>query len=69
MLAHVGLIAGLLYAIGSSIYDVLTTGSVNLGTALAFIAPIGKPIIFAVIGYIVGLLEAYLYNMFTRWHS
>lgn len=66
-MAHVGLVAGILYSFGGAIYDVLTTGSVNLGTALAFLALIGMPIIFAAFGFIVGLIEAVLYNLFAGW--
>jgi hypothetical protein len=34
---------------------------------LAFGALIGMPIIFATFGFIVGLIEAFLYNLFARW--
>ena len=67
LMALVGLIFGILYSFGGAIYDVLTTGSVNLGTALAFLALIGMPIMFATFGFIVGLIEAFLYNLFARW--
>jgi hypothetical protein len=67
LMAPIGLVAGVLYSFGGAIYDVLTTGSVNLGTALAFLALIGMPIIFAAFGFIVGLLEALLYNLFAGW--
>ena len=66
LMAPVGLVAGILYSFGGAIYDVLTTGSVNLGTALAFLALIGMPIVFATFGFIVGLIEAFLYNLFAR---
>ena len=69
LMAFIGLIAGMLYSFGGAIYDVLTTGSVNLGTALAFLALIGMPIIFAMFGFIVGLIEAFLYNLFAKWFS
>ncbi|MFC1572019.1 DUF3566 domain-containing protein [Candidatus Eisenbacteria bacterium] len=42
-------------------------GPVNLGTALVFLALIGMPLIFAVVGAILGLIEATLYNLFARW--
>ena len=67
LMALVGLIFGILYSFGGAIYDVLTTGSVNLGTALAFLALIGMPIMFATFGFIVGLIAAFLYNLFARW--
>ena len=65
MMAIVGLIAGMLYSFGGAIYDVLTTGSVNLGTALAFLALIGMPVIFAASGFVLGLIQAPLYNLFA----
>jgi hypothetical protein len=76
LMAPLGLIAGILYSFGGAIYDVLvstkvlsssTTPGVGYGTALAFLALIGMPIMFAAFGFIVGLLEAVLYNLFARW--
>ena len=67
LFSFVGLIAGILYSFGGAIYDLLTSGSVNLGTALAFLALIGIPITFGVFGFIVGLIEAFLYNILVRW--
>ena len=64
-MSFVGLIAGILYSFGGAIYDVLTSGSVYWGTALAFLAIIGMPIVFASFGFIVGLIEVYLYNLFA----
>ncbi len=61
--APVGLIAGILYSFGGAIYDVLTTGSVNLGTALAFFALIALPILFAIFGFITGVIGASLNNI------
>jgi len=66
LMAGVGLIAGILYSFGGAIYDVLNTGSANLGTALAFLALVGMPIVFAAIGGMVGLVEAVLYNLLAR---
>ena len=65
-MSFVGLIAGILYSFGGVIYDLLTTGTVNWGTALAFLALIGMPILFATFGFMVGLIEAFLYNLFAR---
>jgi ABC-type multidrug transport system permease subunit len=76
IMAIVGLIAGILYSFGGAIYDVLvstkvlsssTTPGVGYGTALAFLALIIMPIMFATFGFIVGLIEAFLYNLFARW--
>ncbi len=75
-MAIVGLIAGILYSVGGAIYDVLvsigwitsaSTPGVGYGTALAFLALIGMPVTFATFGFIVGLIEAFLYNLFARW--
>jgi len=51
---------------GGAIYDALTIG-LNLGTALAFFALIGMPISYAAFGFLLGLIEAFLYNLFTKW--
>jgi hypothetical protein len=78
IMAIVGLIAGILYSFGGLIIDVLvsigwvssafaSTPGVGFGTVLAFGALIGMPIIFAAFGFIVGLIEAFLYNLFARW--
>ena len=66
-MSFLGLIAGILYSCGGAIYDLFTTGSLNWGTALAFFALIGMPIMFASIGFILELFEAFLENLFVRW--
>jgi hypothetical protein len=75
LLAPIGLIAGILYSFGGAIIDVLvsagwittaSTPGVGYGTALAFLALIGMPIMFAAFGFIVGLVEAVLYNLLAR---
>ncbi|QDU41385.1 hypothetical protein Mal4_57520 [Maioricimonas rarisocia] len=53
--AFVGLALGLLYSFGGLIHDLLTVG-LNAGTALAFLALVGMPLIFAVPGFLGGLL-------------
>ena len=67
LMAFVGLIAGIVYSFGGVVFDVVTTGSVNLGTALAFLALIGMPIVFASGGAVLGLIEAVLFNLFAKW--
>jgi hypothetical protein len=78
IMAIVGIIAGILYSFGGLIIDVLvsmgwvssasaSTPGLSFGTVLAFGALIGMPIIFATFGFIVGLTEAVLYNLFARW--
>jgi len=66
LFAYVGLLCGLLYSFGGFIYDLVTTGSLNLGTALAFFALLGMPLSFASFGFIVGFILAVLYNLFSR---
>jgi hypothetical protein len=66
LMAFIGLIAGILYSFGGAIYDLLTTGA-NLGTALAFLALIGMPIIFAIPGFVLGAIGALLYNLVAGW--
>ncbi|MFQ5677381.1 MAG: hypothetical protein ACE5G1_15945, partial [bacterium] len=74
--ALIGLILGILYSFGGLIIDALVsmgwitsaeTPGLSFGTVLAFGALIGMPIIFATFGFIVGLIEAFLYNLFARW--
>ena len=38
LLALVGLLAGIFYSFGEAFYDLLSTGSMNSGAALAFFA-------------------------------
>ena len=52
--ALTGLALGLLYSLGGLIIDFTTTG-LNTGTALAFLALIGMPLIFSAIGFLIGL--------------
>lgn len=71
-----GLIAGICYSFGGLIIDVLVsmgwvttseTPGLSYGTLLAFGALIGMPIIFAIGGFILGIVEALLYNLVGRW--
>ena len=75
-----GLIAGVLYSFGGATFDVLvsagwitsassgawSTPGVSWGTALAFLALVGMPIIFAIPGLIAGAFGALLYNVVAR---
>ena len=71
----IGLGAGILYSFGGFIIDLSVTmgwitstetPGLSYGTVLAFGALVGMPIIFATFGFIVGLIEAFLYNLFAR---
>ena len=61
-----GFVAGVVYSVGGAAYDLVATGSLNLGTALAFLALIGMPLLFGVAGGIAGLIVAPLFNLLAR---
>ena len=61
MMALLGFLAGVLYSFGGFIME-LVTGTLNTGTALAFLALIGMPLMFASVGFVAGLVLAPLYN-------
>ncbi len=78
LLLLVGLLCGILYSFGGLLIDVLVsldflspiameTPGLSYGTILAFGALIGMPVIFATLGFLLGILEALLYNIFTKW--
>ncbi len=76
LMAFVGLLAGILYSFGGLIIDILVsngwitsseTPGLSYGTLLAFGALIGMPIIFASAGFLAGIVEAILYNLFAKW--
>jgi len=60
-----GIIAGLIYSVGGTFYDIQTVG-LNKGTLLAYIAIPVMPIYFAVFGFITGIVGAYIHNLFTK---
>lgn len=70
-----GLIAGILYSFGGLFIDIFVsigwystteTPGLSFGTILAFGALVGMPIIFAGFGFILGILEAILFNSIGR---
>ena len=74
----IGLICGILYSIGGLLIDVLVsmgwasslyweTPGLSYGTVLAFGALIGMPVIGAVAGFLLGIVEGILYNLFAKW--
>lgn len=65
-MAAVGLIAGIAYSFGGALYE-SATGTLNTGTALAFMALIGMPVLFGAVGFVVGGVGALLYNSIARW--
>jgi hypothetical protein len=65
VMACVGLICGILYAFGGFFYELLTS-SLNSGTAIAFLALIGMPAMFATCGFVAGAIGAVLYNLVAK---
>jgi len=63
--AGIGLICGILYAFGG-FFSELVTNSLNTGTAMAFGALIGMPLIFAICGFFTGLIGAVFYNILAK---
>ena len=61
-----GIVAGIIYSFTGLIYDLLTIG-LNSGTALAFMAIIGMPLLFALAGFILGFLEVIIFNLIVNW--
>lgn len=65
IMAILGLICGLVYSLGGFFYE-LASSSLNTGTALAFLALVGMPLIFGAIGFAAGIIEALVYNWYAR---
>ena len=65
VMALAGIVAGLIYSIGGTIYDLQTIG-LNKGTLLAYIAIPVMPLYFAVFGFVTGVVGAILYNLFVK---
>lgn len=45
----------MLYSVGGLVYDLLTVG-LNWGTAMAFLALVGMPLLFGAFGFALGAL-------------
>ncbi len=56
-MAYLGLVCGVLYSVGGLVVDMLTIG-LNWGTAMAFMAIVGMPVIFGAFGFLLGALIA-----------
>ena len=56
-MAGLGLVCGVLYSMGGLIIDLLTVG-LNWGTAMAFGALVGMPVLFGICGFCLGALAA-----------
>ncbi|MAV52271.1 MAG: hypothetical protein CBE20_00380 [Gammaproteobacteria bacterium TMED260] len=66
LMASLGFLAGVLYSVGGFLFE-LSTGTLNSGTALAFLALLGLPLLFGLIGCAAGLILAPLYNFLARF--
>ena len=69
-----GLLLGVLYAFGGLLIDVMAeyhwleteeTQGLSWGTLLAFLALLGMPFLGAMVGLLVGFLQALLYNLMS----
>jgi len=74
--AGIGLILGILYSFGGALLDITVslgwissteTSGLSAGTALAFMALIGMPLIFAAGGFFLGIFGAFFYNLTSKW--
>lgn len=61
-----GLFAGSAYSFGGFFFE-LFTGGLNAGTAMAFLALIAMPVLFAALGFVAGALIALIYNVSARF--
>lgn len=73
-----GLICGIFYSLGGLIIDALvtleflssesvSTPGLSIGSVLAFGALIGMSVLFAITGFLTGILEAILYNLWIKY--
>ena len=70
-----GLLFGVIYSFGGLAIDTLVsldlissseTPGLSYGTVLAFGALVGMPFLGLIIGFVTGLVEAILFNLFTK---
>lgn len=77
ILGLIGLLLGVLYSVGGLLVDALvsanlldpvamSTSGLSMGTAMAFGALIGMPVILAVIGFGSGIIQAIVFNLFAK---
>ncbi len=76
IVAGLGLVLGVVYAFGGLILDILVTldwvtstetPGLSLGTLLAFGGVVGMPLVFMAAGFVLGIIQALLYNLFAKW--
>jgi hypothetical protein len=66
LMAGVGFVCGVLYS-GIGFFIDLFGPGLNTGTALAFMALIGMPVMFAAFGFVAGAIGALVYNVVAGW--
>ena len=66
LMALLGLMAGVIYSLGGLIWELTAGIPLNLGTILAFVALLGMPALFAIVGFTTGGISA-LHNRATLW--
>ena len=76
IVAGLGLVLGVVYAFGGLILDILVTldwvpptetPGLSLGTLLAFGGVVDMPLVFMAAGFVLGIIQALLYNLFAKW--
>ncbi|MCJ8165915.1 hypothetical protein MKJ04_13775 [Pontibacter sp. E15-1] len=76
LLALVGMICGIWYSIGGLLVDTLVslgwvitseTPGLSYGTVLALMALLAMPALAAIAGFVLGLVEAILFNVVAKW--
>jgi hypothetical protein len=60
-----GVLCGILYSVGGFFHDLFTVG-LNYGSALAFLALLGMPLLFLIVGFVLGFIQAILYNIYAK---
>lgn len=65
-MAIFGVVIGIFYAIIGVIYGA-SAGSLGLGAGLGVLAIIVMPIIYGLLGFISGVIGAWMYNLLAGW--
>lgn len=74
----IGLCFGIYYSIGGMFIDILVsaealsaekweTPGLSIGTLMAYMALVAMPLFTAACGFVLGVIEGLLYNLFRRW--
>jgi hypothetical protein len=62
-----GLISGALVTLESLSYESVSTPVLSIGTVLAFGVLIRMSVLFAIIGFLTGILEAIIHNLWLKY--